>query len=352
MADKNSHQCVSKSAPNRMAAKGRHAGADYQVEVAQDGSWGVFGGNKSANISTQNGTVTIQPNETVMQPVPEEGNAKDWIWYENNAEADGLAKEHIHIILPLKETMTDQQFRELYEKPELVSAMQSFLQQLRAEYVTLESDYQGSSIAVGYEGWCDLPDSFIEGYQMGMKNQIHEDEDGRTYSSNFYLMQIGATLNQQLAEQIDIGRAFESAEFAWEKGESVPVILGRAYRDYFSIGDELPMEYYLCEGEKAVVVGFLKEGTMYFGEQSTRKMDHFVLLPFFDFKNMDHIFQNEPIKPVSVLTARMFDQVILLDGISEAEYANVTQRINELLKEYHLESYYQAGEVVTQPIGF
>ena len=81
--------------------------------------------------------------------------------------------------------------------------------------------------------------------------------------------------------KICVGRSFEPSDFDCQNAETIPVILGDAYRESFHLGDTFE-GYYICERSSFTVVGFTDAESVFYlrGNNCMAPYGRFIIMPF------------------------------------------------------------------------
>lgn len=148
----------------------------------------------------------------------------------------------------------------------------------------------------GKVGEDDLDQFINQEIKRTSKSVYTEGKEIKKEPENIYLTNLKSTFvgekyfNENLKENISIGRGFESQDFIY--GDVVKVILGSKYKDIYNIGDKLTT-LYLTYTLTLEVVGFLDSNAMIqFGENSI-SLDSYILIPSFEFEveqDIDKLF--------------------------------------------------------------
>lgn len=85
--------------------------------------------------------------------------------------------------------------------------------------------------------------------------------------------------------EINGSENFEIVDFCYEENERIPVLLGNAYQNTFSLGDVFE-GYYICERKEFEVVGFIGSGSQFYFKSQNRMInyDNFIVMPFENIK--------------------------------------------------------------------
>lgn len=77
------------------------------------------------------------------------------------------------------------------------------------------------------------------------------------------------------------GRSFEPSDFNYGNDETIPVIMGNAYRSSFCLGDTFEA-YYILERRSFTVIGFTDSGSDFYLSSSSRMVpyENFIIMPF------------------------------------------------------------------------
>lgn len=109
---------------------------------------------------------------------------------------------------------------------------------------------------------CEIPDLFLVGYEEG-------DADNSKYIYNeeqlYYTkaLEVSDAFFEEFSIELSDGERFSEFDYEYSNSNAIPVLLGNAFKDYYSIGDKFE-GYYLLEKCSFVVKGFLDEGSFYY----------------------------------------------------------------------------------------
>lgn len=108
--------------------------------------------------------------------------------------------------------------------------------------------------------------------------------NGEGFQTGLNTVQVNEEYSQSISESVVDGRCFENADFDKSYNQRIPVLLGAAFSEDFSIGDVLPVYYYMNRTELEVV-GFTKlESVLDCGELGWY-LDYYVILPEIELSN-------------------------------------------------------------------
>ena len=124
-----------------------------------------------------------------------------------------------------------------------------------------------------------------------------------------------------------------SVDYKYNLGETIPVILGNAYKDYYNIGDQFKGDYFLFEKNSLYeVIGFLDSKAKYFNLNlgTYVSLDHYILVPDVDI-NKENAYREEVI---IANYAQRIPSVLLSEEANDSE-------LKDILDKYGLSSMYR-----------
>lgn len=196
----------------------------------------------------------------------------------NDAKAESEKIKYYHVVenyIPKEEIDNTVEL----EKNVSIKNIKEFYSKLKTEFVYREISFQPLQQLEYYD---KDPEFIRRGSEM---NEIIKIEGIDTYVNTFNTVTLDEHFLQQLYNQIDIGRNFETEDFIYQGGE-IPIILGFNYKKYYNVGDIIQYNY-LSENFNFEVIGFWKEGTFIQGGLEKIIFDNYICLPYFDIFTMD-----------------------------------------------------------------
>ena len=129
----------------------------------------------------------------------------------------------------------------------------------------------------------DHPDEFLDGYEDPTWD--HNEEARFVLDGKDMAFVKAIQVSEKFFSEYDIsvfeGSIFDTDDYNYDlKTNTVPVLLGHAYIDYYKVGDVLTGEY-LTSDTTYIVKGFLEEGTKYWEGTDFKSLDRFIVLPAF-----------------------------------------------------------------------
>lgn len=126
----------------------------------------------------------------------------------------------------------------------------------------------------------EIPETCIVNYgSQFMKDSNYEiDKESITATE---AIQVSENFFTLFPLKITAGRSFESSDFDYQNAETIPVILGKNYQEYFNLGDTFE-GYYICERKSFTVIGFTDDES-YFYLSSNNQMtsyENYIIMPF------------------------------------------------------------------------
>lgn len=124
----------------------------------------------------------------------------------------------------------------------------------------------------------EIPDMFLYSYEDGTpKDSIYEDK-GKTYYST-KAIQVSSSFFKEFDIKITQGSGFDENDYI-NKNKKIPVILGNAYKDYFSIGDTFKC-IYLFENTTCEIIGFIDKNSFFYenDDENFISCERYIVMP-------------------------------------------------------------------------
>jgi len=137
-----------------------------------------------------------------------------------------------------------------------------------------------------------VDEQFLYGYEDGNAAEPQPGPEGETMYETKSL-QVSSKFFDVFSVSISDGRGFEESDYMLNDEREVPVLLGSAYKDTFSIGDTFE-GYYLCEKLTYHVIGFVGDDS-FFLDKSNNKMtscERYIILPALYSDKADELARN------------------------------------------------------------
>ncbi|WP_160037158.1 hypothetical protein [Paenibacillus sp. An7] len=136
-----------------------------------------------------------------------------------------------------------------------------------------------------------IPEEFIEGYEQGSK-KYQENIDGTPYTA-VKSFQMNKQAMDYFGLSVEKGTIWDENEF--KDNTILPVLLGSAYQDVYSVGDETTINFY-SKTFTVKIIGFLKENSkLFFNDNTEFYLDKYIILPYRDYEDptseTDELFQ-------------------------------------------------------------
>ena len=184
---------------------------------------------------------------------------------------------------------------DVYDKPNNPTLMQFLAEENSLErLISTNEDFHNSEVLnfveIGHQpielvGKTNFSPELVNGYEEGT------DLSNQTISYNNQEILITPVNSYQLDERAFTmqhfvmyeGRAFDSFEYNYNNYDhsqnTIPIILGYNFSEYYSVGDTIPFLYFQTEWNGAVV-GILEEGTTFEANGQQYNMDNVIVLPY------------------------------------------------------------------------
>ena len=125
-----------------------------------------------------------------------------------------------------------------------------------------------------------IPDQCMVNYGTDFAGEAVYDIAGETATAAEAL-QVTDTIYDLFPFQVAEGRRFTGDDYEYLGNGRIPVILGAAYKDTFSIGDTFE-GYYIFERFTFEVIGFAEGGRVFYSSPDGRPVpyDRYIIMPF------------------------------------------------------------------------
>lgn len=160
--------------------------------------------------------------------------------------------------------------------------------------------------------------------------------------------------------QLESGRLFNEEDFSNFDPKRIPVILGYAYKEYFSIGDTFEANFLMLGKEQMTfeIIGFIKEGQFVYsiGNDRPLPLNTYIVIPYF-YKTLEQwlgFHENNPQYAgekdyakyyLYGLGATLFTTKHYVT--SEETEAEAYAELNDILKNTGLDSNYEALKIIS-----
>lgn len=182
---------------------------------------------------------------------------------------------------------------------------------------------------VEFIGEWDKPNQLVNGYEYGadLKNQtVHVN------NKELLITPINCiSMDQDAWDLYDLslseGNEFAGTDYSLTE-KKLPLILGSEFKEYYDIGDEIPLLYF-SEEWTGVVQGFLEDDEVINQDWNEYSLDTGILVP--SFKEMSDKIDEDLRKKITY--AQLEGDVLLKD---KAEYSKANKEIKKLSQKYNL----------------
>lgn len=182
---------------------------------------------------------------------------------------------------------------------------------------------------VEFIGEWDKPNQLVNGYEYGadLKNQtVHVN------NKELLITPINCiSMDQDAWDLYDLslseGNEFAGTDYSLTE-KKLPLILGSEFKEYYDIGDEIPLLYFYEEWT-GVVQGFLEDDEVINQDWNEYSLDTRILVP--SFKEMSDKIDEDLRKKITY--AQLEGDVLLKD---KAEYSKANKEIKKLSQKYNL----------------
>lgn len=216
---------------------------------------------------------------------------------------------------------------QLLDQDNILERLNNFKQELKeSEKFTF---IEFSPNVVEFIGEWDKPNQLVNGYEYGkdLKNQtVHVN------NKELLITPINCiSMDQDAWDLYDLslseGSEFTETDYSLTE-KKLPLILGSEFKEYYDIGDEIPLLYFYEEWT-GVVQGFLEDDEVIKQDWTEYSLDTRILVP--SFKEVSDKIGEELQKRI---TYAQLDAYVLLED--KSEYSKVNREIKKLSQKYNL----------------
>lgn len=235
----------------------------------------------------------------------------------------------------LSDSYYDENEKELFKNTDKINSIKNFYSELENSEL---GDYVlniGQALSLHYDDKSDI-EKMRYAYEEGRMDDAY-DNDFDNYVRVKHLV-----VNQNSCDKFGIyvseGRVFEESDYLFKGLDSkIPVLLGKKYKNIFSIGDTIEISYYTMKFD-AEVVGFVTRGISITesGSGVEIPLDRYIITPAF-------VFTDEP----KTDDEKFFQAAVTLDNINGTVYLNrgynfydLIELIDQCREKYDLERIY------------
>lgn len=217
--------------------------------------------------------------------------------------------------------------RQLLNQEDILPRLNAFKEDLRNNEQFTFIEFLPN--VVEFIGEWDKPDQLVNGYEYGkdLKNQtVHVN------NKELLITPINCiSMDQDAWDLYDLslseGSEFTETDYSLTE-KKLPLILGSEFKEYYDIGDEIPLLYF-SEEWTGVVQGFLEDDEVIKQDWTEYSLDTRILVP--SFKEVSDKIGEELQKRI---TYAQLDAYVLLED--KSEYSKVNREIKKLSQKYNL----------------
>lgn len=217
--------------------------------------------------------------------------------------------------------------RQLLNQEDILPRLNAFKEDLRNNEQFTFIEFLPN--VVEFIGEWDKPDQLVNGYEYGkdLKNQtVHVN------NKELLITPINCiSMDQDAWDLYDLslseGNEFAGTDYSLTE-KKLPLILGSEFKEYYDIGDEIPLLYF-SEEWTGVVQGFLEDDEVINQDWNEYSLDTRILVP--SFKEMSDKIDEDLRKKITY--AQLEGDVLLKD---KAEYSKANKEIKKLSQKYNL----------------
>ncbi|MBP1529246.1 MAG: ABC transporter permease [Erysipelotrichaceae bacterium] len=165
----------------------------------------------------------------------------------------------------------------MHDDGQLFQSLMSFSEKLRSSEELTFTPYTVNPVELLN---VMVPDQCIVNYGTEFAEESVYEIGGETVSA-VEALQVTDSLFDLFPLQIAEGRGFTDDDYGYLAKRRIPVILGAAYKETFSIGDTFE-GYYIFERFTFEVIGFAESGSVFYSSADGRLVsyDRYIIMPF------------------------------------------------------------------------
>lgn len=184
-------------------------------------------------------------------------------------------------------------------------------------------------------------DIFLYGYENGLENYFDDELGNRYYLFNNITINLASQnyYNFKVTE----GRLFNSEDFKY--GDTIPVMLGYDYKDYYNIGDVFTGEYLSCYFNYEVI-GILDKNTAIDIQNEVVFLDRYIVSPSVTVPNAPQTHEELFYQSASYLQ-KLEGNVILSEDFGLPEFTNTLETLKNTYSMFDFSIIKQSSIVLT-----
>lgn len=248
-----------------------------------------------------------------------------FMMYQEKNEKNDFEQQYFHLA-DLQNIQNDS-LGQLLDQDNILERLNNFKQELKANEQFTFIEFLPN--VVEFIGEWDKPDQLVNGYEYGadLKNQtVHVN------NKELLITPINCiSMDQDAWDLYDLslseGSEFAETDYSLTE-KKLPLILGSEFKEYYALGDEIPLLYFSDEWT-GVVQGFLEDDEVINQDWNEYSLDTRILVP--SFKEMSEEIDFNLRKTITY--AQLEGYVLLED---KSEYSKVNREIKKLSQKYNL----------------
>lgn len=223
--------------------------------------------------------------------------------YKNKAE-----KNYYTITSPI----TSEEFNKAYNNP-------TFLNRMKNVYKAFKSNKEYNFYEISNQYVLIKNKNFPYAFYYG---------DSAEKLSN--AVQVGNIFFNVFQLNVESGRLFEADDYLGNGKKEIPVILGNAYKNFYSVGDKIIGVEYLFKNYTFNIVGILEKDSYYITQGNTELLDYKIIMPSLIYTNFPEYDTNDYMSQFALYTQKL-DGVFVLNN--KEDFANLSVWVSELVRE-------------------
>lgn len=197
----------------------------------------------------------------------------------------------------------------------------------------------------------NIPDIFLDSYEEGeAENSVFQMDDKTCFSTK--TIQVSEVFFEEFDINVSEGVGFDKDDYIYSKDKNIPILLGSAYKDVFSIGETFSCNY-LFEDVNCEVIGFVDENSFFYenDDEEFISCERYIIMPamytetdapseFDKLMLLQHTYGIITSDKGHEFVSETFDNILINSGLSNGDvyitssYDRSTQALNNKVETY------------------
>lgn len=188
-----------------------------------------------------------------------------------------------HNVFRLTDNFLGEKETDFYNSKTAVAQLKQFNEEISNNKLFKFYEINAQSIYIPYFEHNEI---FINGYENGtpqpQANMKHNNQNITLVPVKSF--QLSENVFHDFNIKLESGRMPKTGNWAYVKGDVIPILLGSEYRTFYEIGDSIDVYYLSNSPFKGKIIGFLEKGSnITINEEYMHYLDRCMVLPSFGF---------------------------------------------------------------------